>query len=246
MGNEYNPMSKEFQDECEKLGLTGRQLIAKYKKEGKFLEKNTRKPYERYTDKELLDFLIQFYEKYGRVPVRRDFANNPEYPSYETYRKRFGSWNNALKLVGMDLDTRVIQGHLDTNVERGRYAELKVIKHFIGHPTDLAGENHSSPCDGICPNGKIYDVKSSKLHKYSDNDIFYQFSTNNLYKEEIEIYYLLGFNEDYTKLNYGWRIPGEIVESDEFRISLNRRSHGFTVDSMKKYDITDKIKDILV
>jgi hypothetical protein len=36
----YNPMSKEFQDECEKLGLTGRQLIAKYKKEGKSIKKD--------------------------------------------------------------------------------------------------------------------------------------------------------------------------------------------------------------
>lgn len=35
----YNPMSKEFQDECKKLGLTGRQLTEKYRKEGKGIEK---------------------------------------------------------------------------------------------------------------------------------------------------------------------------------------------------------------
>lgn len=36
----YNPMSKEFQDECKKLGLTGRELTLKYKKEGKVPEKD--------------------------------------------------------------------------------------------------------------------------------------------------------------------------------------------------------------
>lgn len=35
----YNPKSKEFQEEAEKLGLTGYQLSVKYQKEGKFLEK---------------------------------------------------------------------------------------------------------------------------------------------------------------------------------------------------------------
>lgn len=31
----YNPMSKEFQDEAKRLGLTGNQLIQKYVREGK-------------------------------------------------------------------------------------------------------------------------------------------------------------------------------------------------------------------
>lgn len=31
----YNPMSKEFQDECKRLGLTGNQLIQKYRDDGK-------------------------------------------------------------------------------------------------------------------------------------------------------------------------------------------------------------------
>lgn len=35
----YNPMSKEFQDECKRLGLTGCQLRQKYEKEGRSLEK---------------------------------------------------------------------------------------------------------------------------------------------------------------------------------------------------------------
>lgn len=44
-----------------------------------------------------------FYQKNKRIP---DFANNPEYPSAETYRTRFGSWNNALLSAGMDASRR--------------------------------------------------------------------------------------------------------------------------------------------
>jgi hypothetical protein len=36
----YNPMSKEFQDECRRLGITGRQLTEKYRKEGKSIKKD--------------------------------------------------------------------------------------------------------------------------------------------------------------------------------------------------------------
>lgn len=39
----YNPTSKEFQDECKKLGLTGRQLIRKYEMKGRYIEKRAYK-----------------------------------------------------------------------------------------------------------------------------------------------------------------------------------------------------------
>lgn len=87
----------------------------------------------------------------------------------------------------------------------------------------------------------IYDVKSSRL----DNVLRrYHFNTNNKYKEAIEIYYLLGFNRNWTKLNYGWRIPGEIAEKDSFPVGLNS-SHEFNIENMKKYDITEKLRDAL-
>ena len=58
-------------------------------------------------------------------------------------------------------------------------------------------------------------MKSSKLYKDLSRS-YYDFHIYNKYKGEIEIYYLLGFNEDYTKLKYVWRIPGEITERDRF------------------------------
>jgi len=192
-----------------------------------------------YTDKELLNYLTQFYEKNGRPPKAEDFKNNSEYPSFKTYQRRFGSWSNALKLVGMDLDTRVMQGYLDTNQEKGRHAEINVINHFMQHPIDLAGENCTSPCDGICPNGKTYEVKSSKLYIGG----YYTYCANNKHKDSIKIYYFLAYNDDGI-LRYMWRVPGEIVENDYFYVSINdtRSRAKFTVENLKEYNIIDKYK----
>ena len=84
MTNKYNPMSKEFQDECKKLGLTGNQA-AKKKREGKSLEKGiyiykqNRVYSKMYTEEELLSYLAQFYKKFGRPPTGKDFKNNTKY-----------------------------------------------------------------------------------------------------------------------------------------------------------------------
>jgi hypothetical protein len=117
-----------------------------------------REPQKNYTDEELLNELIRFEKEYGRPPTEADFRKNPEYPSYITCKRRFGSWIDALKLAGLDIDLMGPQG----NSYRGRQAEIMVLNHFKQHPIDLAGENPNSTCDGICPNGKTYDVKSSK------------------------------------------------------------------------------------
>ena len=195
---------------------------------------------KQYTDNQLLWYLIKFYVKYGRPPGIMDFRNNPDYPSPETYIKRFKSWSNALKLVELDVESMVRKGIIETIDQKRRFSEMIVRDHFKEKPVDLAGENCHSHCDGICPNGKYYDVKSSGLH----NDTQYIFGTNNKYKEKIEIYYLLAFNEDYTKLNYGWRIPGEIVEKDRFLVGLGYRAK-YNIGNMKQYDITDKLNTVL-
>ena len=202
---------------------------------------NARK-YKKYTNEQLLWYLMQFYKKYGRPPGRRDFINNSEYPDYQNYKTRFGSWSNALKLVGLDVDSMIRKGIIENEYQKGRFGEILIRDHFEKNSTDLAGENCNSPCDGICPNRMTYDVKSSKLYVGR----YYYFGTDNKCKDDIEIFYLLGFNEDYTKLDYGWRIPGEIVESSRFYVGLNDCSRAkFTVDDMKQYDITEKLRDVL-
>lgn len=190
-----------------------------------------------YTDEDLLNYLKQFLEENGKIPTARDFDNIPEYPSAITYRIRFGSWIDALKFAGLDVDLMGLQG----SSYKARLAEIKVRDHFKQHPIDLAGENRNSPCDGICPNGKTYDVKSSKLY----NAGYYLFNIRNIYKEEIEIFYFLAFNKDYSKLEHAWRVPGEIVEKDYFYIGISSRRE-FNIENMKSYDITNKFKELIL
>lgn len=188
----------------------------------------------------LLEFLRYFNDKEGRPPSENDFKHNRKRPSYMSYVNMFGNWNSALKQVELDVDSMVKKGTIMTNDQKARFAELKIIDHFKHHPIDLAGKNKNNPYDGICPNGNIYDVKSSKLYKIG-NRYHYQFATNNKYKDEIEIYYFLGFNEDYTILEHAWRIPGEMVDGNYFyiasRITKIYNNNTRDIESMKRYII---------
>lgn len=195
---------------------------------------------KKYTDKELDYHLIRFFVENGRPPTEKDFSNNSEYPNHKAYINRFRTWPNALKRVGLDVESMVKKGVLVTSNQKGRFAEIIIRDHFKKNPVDLAEENRNSHCDGICPNGMSYDVKSSKFY-----GTYWSFGTNNKYKEKIEIYYFLAFNEDYTELKYVWRVSAwEIVEKDNFYVGLNY-NYEFNVKNMKKYDITDKVRDVL-
>lgn len=199
-----------------------------------------------YTDKELLNYLIHFIKENRRVPVNNDFRNNPMYPSSETYRTHFGTWQNALKLVGLDTDMLVKNGILENETQKGRFAEIIVRDHFKKNPVDLSGNDFKSYCDGMCPNGQIYDVKSSKLHIGERNR--WSFGTQNKDKgddiEAIQWYYFVACNEDYTKILHIWRVPGEIVEGDIFYVGIDR-GYKFNLENMKEYDITEKMTDII-
>lgn len=192
----------------------------------------------KYTEEDLLNELIRFEKKNGRPPTTKDFDNNPEYPSRKTYDNTFGSWIIALIKAGLNVDLIGLQG----NRYRGRKAEINVLNHFKQHPVDLSGENQNSYCDGICPNGMTYDVKSAKLQKERK---YYHFNTGNKDKDDdkeaIQWYYILALNDDGT-IRYAWRIPGEMTESDHFYIGLNS-SYEFNVENMKEYDITEQLKN---
>jgi hypothetical protein len=219
------------------------------KEELKNIDKEPRKPRDTikivyYTEEELLNYLINFYKENGRPPTEKDFKNNPEYPHFSTYVRRFGSWTNVLRQIELDVDSMVKKGIVETSDQKARLSELKVIEHFKRNPIDLAGNNKLNPYDGICPNGKTYDVKSSKLY----DGKYYRFKTRNKYRENIEIYYFLGFNENYKILQHVWRVPGEMVDGDNFYVRSEFGGHSDSVDieSMKEYEITEMIKEIFV
>ena len=51
---------------------------------------------KKYSDEDLLNKVRIFYEKNGRIPLKKEF-NEPK-----IYRDRFGSWNGAIKRAGFE------------------------------------------------------------------------------------------------------------------------------------------------
>jgi len=49
-----------------------------------------------YTEETLLKKIRDFYTTHGRIPLKREFN------MYAEYRRRFGSWNNAIQLAGFE------------------------------------------------------------------------------------------------------------------------------------------------
>jgi len=61
---------------------------------------------DKYTNEELLKILKEYYNKNNKAE-QRDFCNNNGLPSFQTYIKRFGSWNKAKSLIGIPISIRV-------------------------------------------------------------------------------------------------------------------------------------------
>lgn len=56
--------------------------------------------------KQLLDLLQSYYTEHNKTPSTREFNSNKEYPNAVTYKRHFGSWNNALELAGLPVKQR--------------------------------------------------------------------------------------------------------------------------------------------
>lgn len=76
------------------------------------------RPYNRYTKKELLNYLKRFVEENGRIPVEHDFVNNPGYPSFISYIDHFGNWKKAFESVGLDVWSIVKNGIIETTDQK--------------------------------------------------------------------------------------------------------------------------------
>ncbi len=58
----------------------------------------------KFTDDELLKLLKKCGKKNGRTPTLSMVDNDPDMPSQSVYKKRFGNFNNALRLAGFGAD----------------------------------------------------------------------------------------------------------------------------------------------
>ncbi|MBD3204547.1 hypothetical protein GF327_09730 [Candidatus Woesearchaeota archaeon] len=53
-----------------------------------------------YTKEQLIHYLNTLSKKIRKTPTTKQMDKHKKYPCSSTYRKRFGSWNSALKKAG--------------------------------------------------------------------------------------------------------------------------------------------------
>lgn len=58
------------------------------------------------SDEQLLQLLKTYYKEHNKTPSTREFDSDSKYPNTVTYKRHFGSWNNALELAGLPLKQR--------------------------------------------------------------------------------------------------------------------------------------------
>lgn len=58
------------------------------------------------TKEQLLELLQNYYKEHNNTPSTREFDSDKKYPNVVTYKRHFGSWNNALELAGLPLKQR--------------------------------------------------------------------------------------------------------------------------------------------
>lgn len=90
-----------------------------------------------YTDDELLDNLKTLASKVGHSPTAQDLKDSSLGVSYMTYFNRFGSWNNAKKLVGLPQSKQ-------RSTKKEMIADLKQLAKEIKH---IPSEAECNACE---------------------------------------------------------------------------------------------------
>lgn len=75
-----------------------------------------------YTKEELTDIALKHKGYFTKVEVWKEYAQKNQLPSFDTYKRAFGSWNKAKETIGLATTTR--------NKEKLKEIALKHQKHF--------------------------------------------------------------------------------------------------------------------
>lgn len=134
------------------------------------------------TDKELIQRIINFYAKRDRIPFKREFSS-----TYKEYRKRFGSWNNAIRSAGFEPNIVIFSkkfmakdGHIcDSFAEK--IIDDWLSKHRINHKRNYPYGNTKMTADfavgnirieyfGLAGDDKLYDQTIQKKRNFCQKE----------------------------------------------------------------------------
>lgn len=107
----------------------------------------------KYTDEEMLDILRQRVEDLGGIPTTSVWTARHFRPSRRQYVHRFGSWRQALKLIGVHLPgKRAYQAYwTDERIEQAlaRYIDLWGKPDSLGEYFRITRHDESFPSDKV-------------------------------------------------------------------------------------------------
>lgn len=173
-----------------------------------------------YSENELLAKLKDYYDKFGHITTRA-LDKNKNYPNTYTYRKHFGTFENALRKADIPIDDRAMKF-----LNRKEYSKEELLEIFKYQVTKSISERGCLLTDDDIDNIKDMPSASCYYRKFKTID--------NMYKE-------IGINR--TEYN------NKIIEDDmkqkyiEIKNILGRPPHSrdldkFSRDNDKYYGVT--------
>jgi hypothetical protein len=238
MTETYNPMSKEFQDECKKFGLTGRQLTAKYQKEGRYIEKCKKKVGICCNDKSHKTYISSGgYECWYKHKCQKTDCTG--YLCSNCYQK-YDS-NSSHNKEKSKKDCR--NNNLDPNSTQGiGYITATLVKKFLGIEDcfDITGNFNYPEYDMIeHENWGLVNAKGSSLIT-QDGYLYHRFGIKK--NKKADFFFCIGYDKDRKHVLTVFIIPNDeyISELDTIAISYNRYSKynifKESEDEIKKWD----------
>lgn len=107
MNNNKNPTFHDIDTDKEiPCGRTYRRVFGSFNKAKELAGLKTNKSFLQnpYSDEELLQKLLDWCIKHKRNPSLRDIKQDKTMPSITTYKRRFGGFNEAKKLAGLEIN----------------------------------------------------------------------------------------------------------------------------------------------
>ncbi|MFQ6009652.1 MAG: homing endonuclease associated repeat-containing protein [Candidatus Aenigmatarchaeota archaeon] len=147
----------------------------------------------------------------GRTPTVEEIAGDKSIPSAALYFRRFGSYNNALKEAGLDI-----------NVKKGRYTDKKLIELLQNKAKELGRtpSQRGMEEDGSLPSGRTYQDRFGSWNEALDaaglgtnRDFYTDKELLSLLKNKAEE---LGRTPTVREVNTDKSMPGASTYSDRF------------------------------